>query len=58
MITATIKQSKRSDWRMRFGEVTLVPSEDFKVPNRFQRWMHKVCFGFIWEKIDDTKTTY
>jgi len=49
-----IKTPKPSSWRCHlFGSkgsgITYIPAEG-DVPNRFVRWMMKVCFACTWEK--------
>lgn len=39
-------------WRCQLHPGTYWNVEDHRVPNRFHRWMQKLCFGVVWEKID------
>lgn len=39
-------------WRCQLHPGTYWSVEDHRVPNRFHRWMQKLCFGVVWEKID------
>ncbi len=44
-----IKQPKYT-WRCQLHPGTYWMVEDHRVPNRFHRWMQKLCFGVVWEK--------
>jgi hypothetical protein len=48
---STIKVPKYT-WRCQLHPGTYWSVEDHRVPNRFHRWMQKLCFGVVWEKID------
>jgi hypothetical protein len=47
---STIKMPKYT-WRCQLHPGTYWSVEDHRVPNRFHRWMQKLCFGVVWEKI-------
>jgi hypothetical protein len=46
----TLEMPKYSDWHVEMFPGTHVKVLDKKLPNRFQRWMQELVFGFKWRK--------
>lgn len=38
------------EYKMYINDTLAINIVEGKEPNRFHRWMQKICFGFRWEK--------
>ena len=47
-----ILQPPRPAWTCELHPGTFWHVEEGKQPNRFHRWMQKICFGFKWTEIE------
>ena len=41
----------------KFVNVTCSVYDKSKIPNKFQRWMQKICFGIEWEIFNNEKSS-